>query len=66
MEKLELIRNCIICIAGINNILIFIKIYFEKSKLKKDENYKIKNNSLILLITINIILFIIYGISRNI
>jgi hypothetical protein len=64
MERIEIIKNLIICIGVINNLVILIGAIYKKVNRT---NFKVKKSNVIYitLIVINIVLFSIYGVLRN-
>lgn len=61
-----LIRIGIIIVGLIINCIILINCVVSSVKIKKKNVDKINSGIIIILITINIILFVIYGLIRNI
>ena len=66
MNNIKIIENCITILGILIDIFIILKIIIEKRRiLKSEKNTAIKNDIYIALITINMILFLIFGFLRN-
>ena len=66
MSIAEVIRIGIIIIGCIINCIILITCIKCSIKIKKSNEGKINSEMIIILITINFVLFVIYGLIRNI
>ncbi|MBO5179533.1 MAG: hypothetical protein J6B87_04220 [Clostridia bacterium] len=66
MSVAELFRIGIIIIGCIINCIILITCIKSSIKIKKSNEEEINSEIIIILITINFVLFVIYGLTRNI
>lgn len=65
MTNIKILSNILLIVSAMVCVYIIIDVIYKKSMLKQNKINKIENKKYIILITIVIVIFVIYGLLRN-